>query len=49
MKQQKMMMLIAAIAVVGVTTVPLVQNAQAESLIPDWIKNNGWMVGRRYS
>ena len=43
MKQQKMMMLIAAIAVVGVTTVPLVQNAQAESLIPGWIKNNaGW-------
>ena len=38
-----MMMLIAAIAVVGVTTVPLVQNAQAESLIPGWIKNNaGW-------
>ena len=43
MKQQKMMMLIAAIAVVGVATVPLVQNAQAESLIPGWIKNNaGW-------
>ena len=43
MKQQKMMMLIAAIAVVGVTTVPLVQDAQAESLIPDWIKSNaGW-------
>ncbi|WP_420545425.1 phosphate/phosphite/phosphonate ABC transporter substrate-binding protein [Nitrosopumilus sp.] len=43
MKQQKMMMLIAAIAVVGVTAVPLVQNAQAESLIPGWIKNNaGW-------
>ena len=43
MKQQTMMMLIAAIAVVGVATVPLVQNAQAESLIPGWIKNNaGW-------
>ncbi|NNM02095.1 MAG: phosphate/phosphite/phosphonate ABC transporter substrate-binding protein [Nitrosopumilus sp.] len=37
------MTLIAAIAVIGVATVPLAQNVQAESLVPDWIKTNaGW-------
>ncbi|NNL53458.1 MAG: phosphate/phosphite/phosphonate ABC transporter substrate-binding protein [Nitrosopumilus sp.] len=37
------MTLIAAIAVIGVATVPLAQNVQAESLVPDWIKTiAGW-------
>lgn len=35
--------MIAVIAVIGVTTVPLAQNVQAESLVPEWIKTNaGW-------
>jgi len=45
MKQQITLTLIAVIAVIGVITVPLVQNVQAESLVPDWIKSNaGWWV-----
>ncbi|WP_297472138.1 phosphate/phosphite/phosphonate ABC transporter substrate-binding protein [Nitrosopumilus sp.] len=43
MKQQNMLTLIAVIAVIGVTTVSLAQNVQAESLVPEWIKSNaGW-------
>jgi phosphonate transport system substrate-binding protein len=43
MKRQTILTLIVAIAVIGVTTVPFVQNVQAQSLVPDWIKNNaGW-------
>ncbi len=43
MKRQILLTLIAAIAVIGVATVPLAQNVQAESLVPDWIKTNaGW-------
>jgi phosphonate transport system substrate-binding protein len=43
MKRQIIFTLIAAIAVISVTTVPFVQNVQAEGLVPDWIKNNaGW-------
>jgi phosphonate transport system substrate-binding protein len=35
--------LIAVFAVVGVLSAPLTQTAQAESLVPDWIKTNaGW-------
>jgi len=33
------------IVVIGVAAIPLAHNADAESLIPDWIKNNaGWWV-----
>ena len=43
MKRQIIFTLIVAIAVISVTTVPFVQNVQAENLVPDWIKNNaGW-------
>ncbi len=43
MKQQTSLTLIAVIVAIGVATIPLAQNAQAESLIPDWIKANaGW-------
>ena len=43
MKRQIIFTLIVAIAVINVTTVPFVQNVQAENLVPDWIKNNaGW-------
>ncbi len=43
MKQQTILILVVAIAAISIATVPLVQNAQAENLIPDWIKNNaGW-------
>ncbi|WP_371504973.1 phosphate/phosphite/phosphonate ABC transporter substrate-binding protein [Nitrosopumilus adriaticus] len=43
MKRQTLLTLIAVIAVIGVTTVPLAQNVQAESLVPEWIKTNaGW-------
>ncbi|MBT8252276.1 MAG: phosphate/phosphite/phosphonate ABC transporter substrate-binding protein [Nitrosopumilus sp.] len=43
MKRQILLTLIAAIAVIGVATVPLAQNVQAESLVPDWIKTiAGW-------
>lgn len=43
MKRQTILTLIAVIAVIGVATVPLAQNVQAESLVPEWIKTNaGW-------
>ena len=43
MKQQTIFVLIAAIAIIGATTIPLIQNVQAQSSIPEWIKNNaGW-------
>jgi len=43
MKRQTALALVAVITVIGVITIPLVQNAQAQSLIPEWIKNNaGW-------
>ena len=35
--------LIAVIAAIGAATVPLVQSAEAQSTVPDWIKTNaGW-------
>ncbi len=35
--------MIVVFAVVGVLSVPLTQTVQAESLVPEWIKNNaGW-------
>ncbi|NND86235.1 MAG: phosphate/phosphite/phosphonate ABC transporter substrate-binding protein [Nitrosopumilus sp.] len=47
MKQQKTLALVALFIATSVTTIPLVQNAQAEGLIPDWIKNNAawWAEG----
>ena len=47
MKRQTTLALIAIIVAVGVTTVPLTQNAHAEGLIPDWIKLNAewWVEG----
>ena len=43
MKRQITLTLIAVFAVVGVLSVPLTQTAQAESLVPEWIKTNaGW-------
>jgi phosphonate transport system substrate-binding protein len=43
MKRQITLTLIAVIAVIGVLSVPLTQSAQAEGLVPDWIKTNaGW-------
>ncbi len=43
MKRQTTLVLIAVIAVIGIATIPLFHNAQAQSLVPDWIKNNaGW-------
>ncbi len=43
MKRQTTLTLVAIIVAIGVATIPLVQNAQAQSLIPDWIKTNaGW-------
>ena len=43
MKREITLTLIAVFAVVGVLSVPLTQTAQAESLVPEWIKTNaGW-------
>ena len=45
MKRQITLTSIAVFAVIGVLSVPLSQTAQAESLIPDWIKTNaGWWL-----
>ena len=40
MKQQKILTLIVAMAIIGVSTTTALQNADAESLIPTWIKTN---------
>ena len=43
MKRQTTLALVITIVAIGIATIPLAQNAQAESLIPDWIKSNaGW-------
>ncbi|MDH3396152.1 MAG: PhnD/SsuA/transferrin family substrate-binding protein, partial [Nitrosopumilus sp.] len=43
MKRQNTLALVAVFAVISVMSVPLTQNAQAQSLVPDWIKANaGW-------
>jgi len=43
MKQEITLFLITVITVIGVLSVPLSQTAQAENLVPDWIKTNaGW-------
>ena len=40
MKQKLFFSLIITIAVIGVTTVSFNQNADAQSIVPEWIKNN---------
>jgi phosphonate transport system substrate-binding protein len=47
MKRQTTLALVAIIVAIGVATIPLTQNAQAENLIPSWIKNNAgfWADG----
>jgi phosphonate transport system substrate-binding protein len=47
MKQKLTLLLISAIAVIGITTVSFAQNAEAQSLVPDWVKNNAawWAEG----
>ena len=43
MKRQTTLSLVAVIVAIGVATIPLSHNAQAQSLVPDWIKTNaGW-------
>lgn len=43
MKRQIIFTMITALAVICVMSVPLTQHAQAESLVPEWIKTNaGW-------
>ena len=43
MKQQTTLTLFATIVAISVATIPLAQNAQAQGLIPEWIKTNaGW-------
>ena len=45
MKLETILALVTIIVAIGVVTIPLTQNVQAQSLIPDWIKTNaGWWV-----
>jgi len=47
MKRQIILTSIIALAVISVATIPFVQNVQAQSLVPDWIKSNAawWAEG----
>jgi phosphonate transport system substrate-binding protein len=47
MKQKITLLLITAISVIGITSILFAQNAEAQSLVPDWIKNNAawWAEG----
>jgi len=47
MKQHTTLALVAVIVVIGIVTISLTHNAQAETLIPSWIKNNAgsWANG----
>ncbi len=47
MKRQTIFVLIAIVMAISITTIPMSQNAQAQSLIPDWIKTNAawWAEG----
>ena len=48
MKQRTTLTIITVIAFIGITTIPLTaQFVDAETLIPDWIKNNAkwWSEG----
>ena len=43
MKRQITLALVVTIVAIGIVTISLAQNAQAQSLVPDWIKANaGW-------
>ncbi len=43
MKRQTTLALVIGIVAIGIATIPLLQNVQAQSLVPDWIKTNaGW-------
>jgi len=43
MKRQTTLGLVITIIAIGIVTISLTQNVQAQSLVPDWIKNNaGW-------
>ena len=43
MKRQTTLGLVITIIAIGIVTIPLSQNVQAQSLVTDWIKNNaGW-------
>ena len=43
MKRQTTLGLVITIIAIGIVTIPLSQNVQAQSLVPDWIKDNaGW-------
>jgi phosphonate transport system substrate-binding protein len=45
MKQKTTLAFVAVIIAITIAVVPFAQNAEAESLIPDWIKTNaGWWV-----
>jgi phosphonate transport system substrate-binding protein len=47
MKQKTTLLLITAISVIGITSILFAQNAEAQSLVPEWIKNNAawWADG----
>jgi len=47
MKRQTTLSLVAVIVAIGVATIPLSHTAQAQSLVPNWIKNNAawWAEG----
>ncbi|MDH3618599.1 MAG: phosphate/phosphite/phosphonate ABC transporter substrate-binding protein [Nitrosopumilus sp.] len=47
MKQNTTLLLITAISVIGITSILFAQNAEAQSLVPEWIKNNAawWAEG----
>ena len=47
MKQNTTLLLITAISVIGITSILFAQNAEAQSLVPEWIKNNAawWADG----
>ncbi len=45
MKPKTTLAIVAVIVAISLTAIPLAQNAEAQSLIPDWIKTNaGWWV-----
>jgi len=45
MKQQTTLALVIAIVAIGVAMIPLSQNVQAQSLVPDWIRNTALWYG----
>jgi phosphonate transport system substrate-binding protein len=48
MNQKLLFSIIAAMAIIGVATALFSQNAEAQSLVPEWVKNNAawWAEGR---